>query len=73
MMSSEEGVLRITVQGKAQEVNLLETDPDWGNQTFYFKAGVYPQDNEGPDSEGARAAFSYLKVSHSNPPPKELK
>ncbi|TWU45603.1 Alginate lyase precursor [Novipirellula aureliae] len=60
----QDGVLSITVNGETQSQNVLENDADWANQTFYFKAGAYPQDNEGDESEGARVAFSSLKVSH---------
>ncbi len=61
----QDGLLSITVNGTTQAENILERDANWGNQTFYFKAGVYPQDNNGPETEGARVAFSRLQVSHS--------
>jgi hypothetical protein len=60
-----DGLLSVTVNGVTQSVNVFETNPAWADQTLYFKAGVYPQDNEGPATEGARASFSNLKVSHS--------
>lgn len=59
-----EGVLDVTVNELTKSQNIVQTDPEWGNQTFYFKAGVYPQDNQGPDSEGARAIFSELSILH---------
>lgn len=43
---------------------MLENDTGWAGQTFYFKAGVFPQDNEGDETEGARVSFSALSVSH---------
>ena len=61
-----DGLLSVTVNGATQSVNVFEKDPAWADQTLYFKAGVYPQDNEGPASEGARVSFSKLKVSHSD-------
>lgn len=60
----QDGVLSITVNGMTQTENVVENDAGWANQTFYFKAGVYPQDNEGDATEGTRVAFSMLKVSH---------
>jgi hypothetical protein len=60
----QDGVLSITVNGETQTQSILENDTAWANQTFYFKAGVYPQDNQGDEEEGARVAFSALTVSH---------
>ncbi len=62
----DEGLLNITVNGSTQSKNVFEMDPAWAEQTLYFKAGVYPQDNEGPATEGARVAFSKLSVSHGD-------
>ncbi len=64
----EDGVLSITVNGVTQSENIVANDAEWATQTFYFKAGVYPQDNEGPESEGARVVFSLLNVSHRKRP-----
>lgn len=61
----EDGLLSVTVNGGTQKVHILENDADWANQTFYFKAGAYCQDNEGPATEGARVSFSSLSVSHT--------
>ena len=61
----QDGVLDVTVNGVTQTENIFRNDSDWLNQTFYFKVGCCPQDNEGPASEGARVTFSALKVSHS--------
>lgn len=61
----QDGLLSITVNGTTQSENVFQLDPAWAEQTFYFKAGAYPQDNEGPASEGARVSFSKLKVTHS--------
>lgn len=63
----ENGLLSVTVNGETQSENVFERDPAWAEQTLYFKVGAYPQDNEGPATEGARVAFSKLKVSHAEP------
>ncbi|WP_372720007.1 polysaccharide lyase family 7 protein [Novipirellula sp.] len=59
-----DGVLTVTVNGVTQTQNILQNDNDWADQTFYFKAGVYPQDNEGDATEGARVVFTALNVTH---------
>jgi len=61
----QDGLLSITVNGATQSENVFKLDPAWADQTLYFKAGVYPQDNKGPASEGARVSFSKLQVTHS--------
>lgn len=38
----------------------------WKNETLYFKAGVYTQDNTGYSSEGGQVLFSLLKAQHTN-------
>ena len=60
------GVLAITVNGTTQEEHIVENDRAWAGQSFYFKAGAYPQDNAGEVSEGARVSFSRLVVTHSD-------
>lgn len=60
----DDGVLLITVNGVTQTQNIIKNDPEWGELTFYFKAGVYPQDDKGGDDEGAKAVFSRLSVRH---------
>ena len=64
----QDGLLSVTVNGMTQTENIFENDADWANQTFYFKAGAYCQDNQGPESEGARISFSRLEVSHAASP-----
>lgn len=61
-----DGVLSITVNGMTQSENMIQHDQLWADQTFYFKAGVYPQDNEGNASEGALVSFSHLFVVHES-------
>ena len=59
-----DGLLSISLNGSNQTVNILQLDPAWTNQTFYFKAGSYAQDNSGPSSEGSRVSFYQLNVAH---------
>jgi len=68
----ENGLLSMTVNGSNQSVNVFQTDPDWTNQTFYFKAGNYCQDNSGVTSEGASVSFYQLSVTHGSAPNKPL-
>jgi hypothetical protein len=63
-----DGLLNVSVNGTTQTINVFETDPEWAQQTLYFKVGAYVQDNEGPDSEGARVLISRLRVSHAETP-----
>ncbi len=60
-----DGLLTLVVNNVTQTFNIFESDPDWTNQTFYFKAGSYCQDNAGEASEGAKVAFYQLSVEHS--------
>jgi len=66
-----DGILSIAVNDIVQTVNVYEKDPEWAQQKFYFKAGAYVQDDEGPTTEGGRVAFSLLHVSHSTIPRSE--
>ena len=59
-----DGLLTMVVNGSTQSVNVFQTDPAWTNQTHYFKAGNYCQDNSGPTNEGALVSFDALTVSH---------
>jgi hypothetical protein len=61
-----DGLLSMTVNGNNQSVNVFQTDPAWTNQTLFFKAGDYCQDNSGTSSEGAAVAFYYLTVVHGS-------
>jgi hypothetical protein len=64
----QDGLLDVTVNGVTQSENIFQKDADWENQTFYFKAGDYCQDNQGPATEGARVSFSLINVSHAESP-----
>jgi len=68
----EDGLVTMTVNGSTQSMDVFESDPEWADQEFYFKAGSYCQDNSGSSSEGARVAFYSLMASHpgtNDPPP----
>lgn len=62
----DEGTLFVTVNGSTQSVDVLANDRGWADETFYFKAGVYPQSNEGNSTDGARVEFYELSVMHSD-------
>jgi hypothetical protein len=59
-----DGVLSVTVNGQTQTADVAGNDAEWAKQTFYFKAGAYVQDNEGPATELARVTFSRLEARH---------
>ncbi len=60
----QDNQLSVTVDGVTQTTDIAQNDPDWLQETFYFKLGAYTQDNDGPATEGARVAFSSFAVSH---------
>lgn len=60
-----DGLLSVTVNGTSQSVNVFQLDPGWTNQTFYFKAGNYCQDNVGLPDERAVVAYYHLSANHS--------
>lgn len=62
----QDEILSVTVNGITQAENIKDNDSQWMKQTFYFKAGMYPQDNKGNETEGGRISFSKLKVSHQH-------
>jgi mannuronan 5-epimerase len=61
-----DGLLSMTVNGARQSFDVFQSDPAWSNQTFYFKAGNYCQDNSGTPDEGAVVSFDRLSVYHSH-------
>jgi len=61
-----DGLLSFAVNGASQSVNVFQKVPAWTNQTFYFKAGNYCQDNFGLPDEGAVVSFYHLNVNHSH-------
>ena len=62
-----EGLLSVTVNGSNQTVNIFAADRAWTNQTFFFKAGNYCQDDSGSSTEGAIVAFYQLDTLHIGP------
>jgi hypothetical protein len=61
----------IEVTGVGQLVIVLNglrfecpVDSDWLAYPFYFKAGAYVIDNEGPDNEGGWVVYEALEVVH---------
>nr|WP_298165861.1 polysaccharide lyase family 7 protein [uncultured Pseudomonas sp.] len=40
-------------------------DPSWDGKRFYFKAGMYVIDNEGPETEGGRVEMYSLDLQHA--------
>ena len=64
MIKLQDQQLSITVNGVTQTMDIGRNDVGWLQETFYFKAGAYTQDNTGPGTEGARVAFSRLAISH---------
>lgn len=59
-----EAKLAVTVNGVTQTVDVLQDGPGWKDETFYFKAGVYPQTNRGDSNDETRVSFSELVVLH---------
>ncbi len=58
------GLLTVNINGATQSVNIYQADPAWTNQMFYFKAGSYCHDTDGPSTEGSRVSFYQLSASH---------
>ncbi|HMJ92352.1 MAG TPA: polysaccharide lyase family 7 protein, partial [Candidatus Acidoferrum sp.] len=65
-----DGVAFVTVNGVTNSHNFGASDPSWlTDSTFYFKAGAYLQDHDGPITEGGRVSFYQLSFSHGTTPP----
>jgi hypothetical protein len=58
---AKNGELRVDINGL---VHTSKIDSSWAKKRLYFKAGVYTLDNKGASSEGGRAEFHKLWVSH---------
>lgn len=56
-----DGVLQITLNGLQYALNVSN---DWAQYPFYFKAGAYVIDKEGPESEGGWVVYENFEVSH---------
>lgn len=55
------GTLGLTVNDKKWRARL---DKGWATHLLYFKAGAYPQDNSGYETEAGSATFYRLKAEH---------
>jgi hypothetical protein len=62
-----DGILSIAVNGATLTTNVFLADQAWEQQTFYFKAGNYCQDNAGSTNEGSIVAFYSLNIQHRSP------
>jgi hypothetical protein len=60
VINLENSKLSVSVNGNTKTIPV---DSSWAEQKLYFKAGDYPQDHEGPSSEGGRVVYYLL-----NPP-----
>jgi len=58
---SKQGDLRVAINGQVYSGKI---DRGWADKRFYFKAGVYTIDNQGPASEGGRVVFHQLSAVH---------
>jgi hypothetical protein len=56
-----DGVLQITLNGLQYA---LQVHTDWDQYPFYFKAGAYVIDKEGPETEGGWVVYEDFEVSH---------
>lgn len=56
-----QGRLNVLVNATAWSVQL---DSSWAPKPLYFKAGVYPQDNTGYETEAGAARFDKLRIEH---------
>lgn len=65
-IKEHDGVIYVTMNGETVSHNFLATDPNWANVGFYFKAGAYVQDHDGPSTEGGLVRFTRLDITHSN-------
>ncbi|MFF7708626.1 polysaccharide lyase family 7 protein [Pseudomonas sp. NPDC007930] len=57
------GDLSVAARDQAYQTSIGSA---WKNESLYFKAGVYTQDNTGYSSEGGQVLFSQLSAKHSN-------
>ena len=55
------GTLSISAYGRNWKSRI---DSDWAVKPLYFKAGVYPQDNSGYETEAGSATFYKLDIEH---------
>lgn len=63
-----DGRLAMRVNSVERSIDVLASDPAWADQTLYFKAGNYCQDNSGSTNEASVVAFYGLQVTHDSAP-----
>ncbi len=62
------GLVSIAINGKTNSYNIFHSDPNYTNETQYYKAGDYCQASNCSNpstNQGARVAFSALTVFHA--------
>ncbi len=61
------GLVSIVMNGVTNSVNIFQSDPNYTNETQYFKAGSYCQSNacSNPLDAGARVAFYAVSLFHA--------
>jgi PKD repeat protein len=61
------GLISIAINGKTNSLNVFQTDPNYTNETQYFKAGDYCQDYScsNPSSNGTLVAFYAVSLFHA--------
>jgi hypothetical protein len=71
------GLVSIVINNHTNSLNIFQSDPNYTNETQYFKAGDYCQDNScsNPSNDGARVAFYAVSLneapSSTNPPARQ--
>jgi PKD repeat protein len=61
------GLISIAINGKTNSLNVFQSDPNYTNETQYFKAGDYCQDFScsNPSNDGTRVAFYAVTLFHA--------
>jgi PKD repeat protein len=61
------GLVSVVINGKTNSLNVFQTDPNYTNETQYFKAGDYCQANActNPSNDGAKVAFYAVTLFHA--------
>ena len=61
------GLVSVAINGKTNSLNIFQSDPNYTNETQYFKAGDYCQDFScsNPSNDGTRVAFYSVSLFHA--------
>jgi len=60
------GLITIAMNNKTNSLNVFQTDPNYTNETQYFKAGSYNQEPScSMSNDGARVAFYFVNLTHA--------